>query len=198
MGCCGEPANSPNTQYANRPQPPNHGIISHQPGPHPGAQYHTQSPGEKPPLLVRHGPSPPLPSLQQNNQPMNDSGWLHTPSPPPRDSVYSAPLSPSLSHLGGTPLTPPPATYIPSGPSNSAVFFPHLLQPGPVHVPPRNGAVSPPVSNTLVHSYPASDMVPSNEGKMSISIDFGEYSHRYWWNRLIPIFTGIQVLPFLV
>ncbi|OJA20948.1 hypothetical protein AZE42_03492 [Rhizopogon vesiculosus] len=176
MGCCGVPASAPDTQYANRPQPLNSGIISHQPGPHPGAQYLAQSPGEKPHLLIPHGSSPPPPSLQQNNQPINGSGWLHTPSPLPRASVYTlaAPLSPSLNHFGGAPLTPPPATYSPSGPSNSTVYYPPVSHPGPTHVPPRNGTVSPPVSTAVVHTSSAmNDPVPLNEGKMSISIDFG-------------------------
>jgi hypothetical protein len=189
MGCCGESASTPDIQYANRPQPVNPGLINHQPGPHPGAQHQPQSPGEKPHFLIPQGPSPPPPSLQQNNQPLNGSSWIHTPSPPPRASVYSGPLSPSLNHLGVGALTPPPATYVPSGPSNSAVFFPPLLHPDPIHVP-RNGTVSPSVSTAVVHTSPAgNDPVPSNEGKMSISIDFGEYSHRCVCSRPELIFA---------
>ncbi|KAG2093037.1 actin-like ATPase domain-containing protein [Suillus cothurnatus] len=78
---------------------------------------------------------------------MNGTPWSHTPSPPPQGSTYSTPLSPSL---GGTPLTPPPASYIPSGPNN-------------------NIANSISTAATAARVYPA----PSDEGRMSISIDFG-------------------------
>lgn len=182
MGCCGQPVSAPDTQYANRSQPLSPGIISHQPGPHPGPQSQAQSRREKPPLLVS-GPSPPPQSLQQNNQPVNGSNWLHTPSPPP-PSAYSTPLSPNLNHFAGAPLTPPPATYIPSGPSSSAFFSP-LSHPGPVHAPPRSSTVSPSISTTIVHTLPALNApVPSNEGKMSISIDFGEYSRYFGRSKL--------------
>lgn len=181
MGCCGQPASTPDIQYANRSQPLSPGIISHQPGPHPGAQYQARAPGEKQPLPIP-GPSPPPPSLQQNNQAINGSSWLHTPSPPPpplRTSVYSTPLSPNSTHFAGAPLAPPPATYIPSGPSSSA-FFPQNSHPGLIDAPPRNNTVSPSISTTIVHTSQAINApVLSNEGKMSISIDFGEYSRHF-------------------
>jgi len=181
MGCCGESASTPDTQYSNRVQPVNPAIISQQPGPHPSAQYQAQPLAEKPPLLIPPGPSPPPPSFQQHNQSLNGSAWhhSHTPSPPPQGpNFYSTLLSPNL---GGSQLTPPQATYIPSGPSNSAVFFPPLLHPDPVHVPPNNRSVSPPVSTAVARPYPVmNDPAPSDEGKMSISIDFGEYSHCHW------------------
>ncbi|KAG1839323.1 actin-like ATPase domain-containing protein [Suillus subalutaceus] len=87
MGCCGESISAPDTQYANRVQPVNNGIISQQP------------------------------AFTRTTRSINGTPWSHTPSPPPQGPTYSTPLSPNL---GRAPLTPPPATYIPSGPSNSA------------------------------------------------------------------------------
>ncbi|KAG2143858.1 actin-like ATPase domain-containing protein [Suillus cothurnatus] len=168
MGCCGESISAPDTQYANRVQPVNNGIISQQPGPHPGAQHHIQPFAEKPSLLIPPGPSPPPQSFHQHNRSMNGTPWSHTPSPPPQGSTYSTPLSPSL---GGTPLTPPPASYIPSGPSNSAMFLQPLLHPDPIHVPPRNNNIANSISTAATAARV--DPAPSDEGRMSISIDFG-------------------------
>lgn len=192
MGCCGESvvsANTPDTQYANRAQPVNNGIISQQPGPHPGAQHHIQPFGEKPPLLIPPGPSPPPPSFQQNNRSINGTPWSHSPSPPPQGPAYSAPLSPNL---GGAPLMSPPAAYAPPGPSNSTAFFTPLFHPDPIHAPLRSNSVTPSTSTAVTSAR--INPAPSDEGKMSISIDFGEYSHCYWRSLVL---TGMQELPFL-
>ncbi|KAG2072038.1 hypothetical protein BDR04DRAFT_986986, partial [Suillus decipiens] len=169
MGCCGTSASSPDTQYANRVQPVNNGIISQQPGPHPGAQHHVQPFVEKSPLLIPSGPSPPPQSFHQNNRSLNSTPWIHTPSPPPQGLNYSTPLSPIP---GNAPLTPPPATYTPSGPSSSTMFSPPLVHPDPIHVPSSNYSVAPSISTTVVTSARI-DPTPSSEGRMSISIDFG-------------------------
>jgi hypothetical protein len=75
-------------------------------------------------------------------------------------------------------LTPPPASYIPSGPSNSAMFLQPLLHPDPIHVPPRNNNIANSISTAATTARV--DPAPSDEGRMSISIDFGEYPLCYW------------------
>ncbi|KAH7882185.1 actin-like ATPase domain-containing protein [Phlebopus sp. FC_14] len=70
----------------------------------------------------------------------------------------------------------PNPSFDPSVHNGSATFSSPLLHPSPVHVPPRHASTSPSLSTaiTAAGASTRNDFVPpSNEGKMSISIDFG-------------------------
>ncbi|KAF9228091.1 actin-like ATPase domain-containing protein [Gyrodon lividus] len=174
MGCCGEPASKHDNQYRNQAAPVNTGIVNQQPGSHPGAQFY-----EKPALLIPSGPSPPPPSFQPIYQPISGAHsqpWSHgSPSPPLPGSVHhgmmsNVPMNPSM-------LTMPNAPFDASGLSGSTTFSPPLLQPSPVHVPPRHASTSPSLSTSMTHAGTSTTRndfaAPLDEGKMSISIDFG-------------------------
>ncbi|KAF9234588.1 actin-like ATPase domain-containing protein [Melanogaster broomeanus] len=174
MGCCGEPITKPDTQYNNRPQPVNAGIVQQQPGPHPGAQFY-----EKPTLLIPSVPSPPPPSFLPNNQSFigaqGGQPWHGSPSPPPQGSIHHGMTSPAPMNVGMQMM--PNAAFHPSGQGGSTLFSSPLLHPSPVHVPPRHASTSPSLSGTMTlagTSTTRNDFGgPPDEGRMSISIDFG-------------------------
>ncbi|KIM65535.1 hypothetical protein SCLCIDRAFT_1212271 [Scleroderma citrinum Foug A] len=181
MGCCGEPAEKPNGQYNNRAQAPYApGVVNQQPGPHPGAQVY-----EKPALLTPTGPAPPAPihSPPLNPNVPGQAPWspLHPagpPSPPPQGSIHPS-LSPTMggSAMSGMPLMPNAVYNNGQAPPNfgsSAMFAsPPLLQPNPAHLPPRHASTSPSLPNVVTGNLSEFGKAAMNEGKMSISIDFG-------------------------
>ncbi|KAF8556771.1 actin-like ATPase domain-containing protein [Imleria badia] len=159
MGCCGEPALN-NDQYTNRPQPGPGGIVQQQPTAQPTAQIY-----EKPALLSSPGagPSPPPPSFHANHQAIQSrpgSQWGRAPSAsPPPVSIHQSFL---------------PSPYDVSSVMNTHVSTP-LYQPRPMHVPPRQATTSPSIAPSITHTITASGHgAPAlDEGRMSISIDFG-------------------------
>lgn len=181
MGCCGEPAEKPNGQYNNRAQAPYApGVVNQQPGPHPGAQVY-----EKPALLTPTGPAPPAPihSPPLNPNVPGQAPWspLHpagSPSPPPQGSIHPS-LSPTMggSAMSGMPLMPNAVYSNGQAPPNfgsSAMFAsPPLLQLNPAHLPPRHASTSPSLPNVVTGNLSEFGKAAINEGKMSISIDFG-------------------------
>ncbi|KIJ18146.1 hypothetical protein PAXINDRAFT_167416 [Paxillus involutus ATCC 200175] len=175
MGCCGEPVSKADNQYKNQAQPVNTGVVSQQPAPHPGAQFY-----EKSALLIPSGPSPPPPSFQHNQQPISGvhgQPWSHgSPSPPLPGSIHHGMMSVAPMNASMQMMASP--SFDPSVLSGSTAFSPPLLQPSPVHVPPRHASTSPSLSASMTHagtSMSRNDFSQplSNEGKMSISIDFG-------------------------
>lgn len=187
MGCCGESVAKPNDQYNNRGQPPQQpSVVTQQPGYHPGAQVY-----EKPPLLTPTTPAPPAPIHQPNPaQPVNPNtpGQLPwgpyvpgSPSPPPQGGFQFQHGMPPSANVPMMPRFPamPNAAYNPAnGPvhhnlSGSAVFSSPPLHPNPAHVPPRHMSTSPSLSTTITNNAGEFGKVLSNEGRMSISIDFG-------------------------
>jgi len=183
MGCCGEPAvEKPNDQYNNRAQPPYApGVVNQQPGPHPGAQVY-----EKSPLLTPTGPVPPAPihSPPLNPNVPGQAPWspLHPAGspPPPQGSIHLS-LSPTMGGctMSGMPLMPNAVYNPPNGQASpnfggSAMFTsPPLLHPNPLHLPPRHASTSPSLPNAAIGNFSEFGNVAVNEGKMSISIDFG-------------------------
>ncbi|KAI6113468.1 hypothetical protein EDD16DRAFT_1137510 [Pisolithus croceorrhizus] len=186
MGCCGEPnTTQPNDQYNNRaPVPPNQaGVVTQQPGHHPGAQIY-----EKPALLTPTSPAPPAPihyasppQTAHSNLPGQLPWGPHipgSPSPPPQGGMqnYSPPAN--FSMTPGFP-TMPNAVYNPANGSaqhnlnGSAPFSVPLLHPNPTHIPPRHASTSPSLSTTITNNVGEFGKAPLNEGRMSISIDFG-------------------------
>lgn len=155
MSCCGDPVHKDN-QYTNRQPPLNTGIVQQQPPPHAPAHIY-----EKPALLASPAsplrPSPPPQSFQSHRPP---SQWgAGSPSPPP-PSIHQ---SMNFGVPGAQPGISP------------------LYQPSPVHALHRNGSTSPSLSLSVTQSAIGSaygSTAPtstSDEGRMSISIDFGAF-----------------------
>lgn len=160
MGCCGEP-NKPN-EDANRVSPYNSGTVNQQPGPHPGPQFNEKF--QQPNI-----PSP-TPSHPHGRNAMNSfsghqrapSNWsTHSPSPPPMNQYGTPGVNNTFS-------------------SSVNGIFQHqpLLSPTPTHnashssdtTSPHRSMSSPPVGTS---SGRQEFKPPSDEGKMSVSIDFG-------------------------
>lgn len=177
MGCCGEP-NVP-ADESNRAAPHNRQLIDQQPGLHPGAQFYEKQPTFQQPVLT--APTPTHPQVQntytgQNGyQPQQPSNWSqHSPSPPPVNQFGT--FSPAL-------------TAVPGSSSNYSQT--PFLQPSPVHNPSPGGDTSSPNTSisspliNLVSSARQDFRAPSDEGKMSVAIDFGEH----------PLILSFEVMP---
>lgn len=174
MSCCGEP-NKPKDE-ANRVAPFNGQTVNQQPGPHPGVQYHEKQASFQQPTIP--SPTPTHPYGQQsfnghNGHQQTPSNWSqHSPSPPPMNQfgAYGAPGLPA----------PTPSSF--NGSSTAYSQHQSLLQPSPVHNASfRGNTSSPHTSMTSPPPMTATPMPrqdfrpPSDEGKMSVSIDFGVY-----------------------
>ncbi|KAF5375362.1 hypothetical protein D9615_008000 [Tricholomella constricta] len=158
MGCCGEPVDTAT------PQQPTHvytGTITQQPALQPGL--------EKPPVFQQSTISTPPPAHA-----------LDGASAPWGQSFSSPPVTQFGSHT--PPGSPPPGSghnyngsiYNASG-GFSSMNEP-LAQPGSVrhaHHPSYTSVTSPPLLSISLSSPPKAASPPPNEGKMSISIDFG-------------------------
>lgn len=167
MSCCGEP-NKPKDE-ANRVSPYNNGTVTQQPGPHPGAQFHEKQPSFQQPNI----PSP-IPSHPYGQNTMNTlnshqhtpSNWsTHSPSPPPTNQ-FGAYGTPGLNN-----------TF--NGSVNGFPQHQPLLSPSPTHnASHRSDTTSPHMSMSsppMTTSSARQDFrPPSDEGKMSVSIDFGK------------------------
>lgn len=169
MSCCGEPKR-PNGS-TNQPPSQNGHLISQQPSPHPGAFHEKQASFQQPSIP---SPAPTHPYGQQSFidpnaqfQSTSPSNWSHhSPSPPPPVNQFGVFGSPAASsHVNMSYSTTQP-----------------LIQPSPVHNGSYRGdSTSPnwPITSTVTSISPINDRQlqgfspPSDEGKMSISIDFG-------------------------
>ncbi|KAH0833971.1 D-arabinono-1,4-lactone oxidase-domain-containing protein [Lanmaoa asiatica] len=176
MGCCGEPTHK-DDQYTNRPQVPTAGVVQQQPTAQAAAQMY-----EKPALLTPTGPSPPPPSFHPNHHPSIHSGpgsgsqWGHgSPSPPP-GSIQQG-MRPMSSINASMQMIPPSLVYDAPGRGNQVGLPTPLYQPSPIHVPPRHASTSPSLASSvtqMIASMPRNEYGgPPDEGRMSISIDFG-------------------------
>jgi hypothetical protein len=178
MSCCGQ-SNGP--QDPSNPATPYRQPIDQQPSPHPGAQIHNKSHSFQQPNLT--APTP-MHSYNQNSyagqnghQAQQPSNWSqHSPSPPPVNQfgVYGLPAIAAASN------SYPQAQY---QPQLNLIHNPSL----------RGGTSSPPTSMTsplmTSISAPRQDFrPPSDEGKVSVAIDFGEC-------QLVVVICG-QVIPF--
>ncbi|EGO28534.1 hypothetical protein SERLADRAFT_459054, partial [Serpula lacrymans var. lacrymans S7.9] len=170
MGCCGESANA-DKEMANRPAANTTPFVNQQPGPHPNARL-SEKQGSN---FYSAVPSPPPPSFQLNN----GGGFTQNGI---QKQNWDAPPMVNQFNPNGFPLHTPPTT--PPSPSYNGSIFranvgppsPPLLHPLAVH-PPRHGhSTSPslPSFTTVSHIQARNDInPPSDEGKMSVSIDFG-------------------------
>lgn len=177
MGCCGEPVRK-DDQCTNRPQqPPPTGVVQQQPTAQVPAQMY-----EKPALLMPTGPSPPPPSFHHNHPTIHGGlaaqQWGHgSPSPPPVSIHHGMSPQTNMSMQ----MIPHNPAYGPPGGSHVAIPTP-LYQPSPVHAPARHASTSPTLTASIAHgvtSMPRNEFGgPPDEGRMSISIDFGTSSTR--------------------
>lgn len=177
MSCCGEPNNAPVPE--NRAvNTYNNQTVNQQPTPHPGFQGQPisfQQPNiSSPPNAYSQNSFGPngvgQSGFQQPNgfQQPQQNGWSHSPSPPPMNQ-FGQPNQPNLH-------APTPSTYNAS--TNSYGTMAPLLQPSPVHTPSqgfRSSTASPPgqMVSPAVPPPQQAFKPPSDEGKMSVSIDFG-------------------------
>jgi hypothetical protein len=149
MSCCGEPDSKAN-QAKNRPTPaPNQGI-SQQPSATPGLHY--EKPGFQQPVEGLAAPAPTYPPNGLLQQPAGGQYPVHN-SPQPGFNPYP-PSNPTASS----------STY-PYGSTNTTLV-------NPQYSPLSRGDTTSPISAA---SIPQPMVLPNaDEGKMSISIDFGE------------------------
>jgi hypothetical protein len=159
MGCCGEPNHlkgATNRVTSNNGQP-----VTQQPGPHPGAQIQEKQTSFQQPTIPAPTPTHPY---GQNSYGQNG----HYQSQPQAQAQPPA----TWSHHSSSP--PPVNQFGAHGTfNNSAVLQQPLLQPNPVHNASYR-ATSPPIQagSPLNTTAPRPDF-RSNEGRMSVSIDFG-------------------------
>ncbi|KAF8438549.1 actin-like ATPase domain-containing protein [Boletus edulis BED1] len=185
MGCCGAPGQK-DDQHTNRPAPVPAGIVQQQPAPQAAAQIY-----EKPALLTPTIPSPPPPSFHTNQPPLHGgsgaavvgspSYWgpssgsasvPGSPSPPP-GSLHRMTLLSRPSMNASMPAMPPNAPFEvgPGAPPTP------LYQPSPIHPLRRNGSTAPSLTPSMAHTVTSGGghpyHAPSDESRLSISIDFG-------------------------
>lgn len=162
MGCCGEP-NDDAAANATNPPPPM-GIVTNQPTGHPGL--------EKPQGFLQPSISP-LPSAQLYGNGQQQASWTQTPVP-------TTPVDLHVQQFGAYPSSPPPGSATLNGsPAYSATYSLNdsIMRPAVAHG--RNFSV-----NSVNPQLPNMSSTPSyDEGKMSISIDFGMY---FSYSRIRP------------
>ena len=150
MSCCGTSRSPVDRNSAQAPLSPH--PISHQPSPHPGAVFPEKTQWLQQPSI----PSPPL------AHPYNSLNGHHSPKP--------------HSFVSGGSNSPPPMqqqfTSFTHDPYNQS----SLTKPNPSYVGGSLGMLSPTFGITSVTPSVSGEFSPlSDEGKMSISIDFGEH-----------------------
>lgn len=183
MGCCGEPIDKAEAQELNRAIPFETKAINQQPSPQPGIQWQQ----EKQPFQLPNVPTPP-PVLQYGLP--QQRGSLYDTSTQAQSvvqqwtqsqqlSAYGTPGYPQLpssptmfgSEAGKTSISRSntPSTYV-ANPLNA--YSPPITQPTTAHhvtgmsISGRGTASPPQISGQYVP--------PVDEGKLSVSIDFGE------------------------
>ena len=165
MSCCGEPKNKADNEQGNRPISQfNHAFVNQQPSP-------IQDLTAKPSYQGQPLPSPPPVHLAQNGYyPPQQQGWDGRPSsPPPMSMIHgrtSSPRPPSMSNgMNG---------HNPSYSMNSSMrqSISYGMNGSPFQSSSLSPGSPPPMSTSPVgRSEPSSP--PIDEGKMSVSIDFG-------------------------
>ena len=161
MSCCGQPNNQvDNTQAAHQVTPFPQQPISQQPGPQPSLpSWQGAEKGYQPPL----GPSPP-PQAHQN-------GWEKQQYP--SYGMHGSPPPSSIHHTLAPSGSPPPGSI--TSPSAYNMFATPLQVPGFAMTAERSVPMT--VSQPSSSPPRAPHMPLSDEGKVSVSIDFGA-SHR--------------------
>lgn len=162
MGCCGGSADD---EHLNRAQLQLDEMIVAQPMGQPilGKPGNSSLGSYQPPSIT----SPPLATLNTTPPAYAAPPWGHSPSPPTQHP-YVGQSSPPL------PPPPSPGTYtIHSYQQNGTND--HLLRPQNAYYPPLNGqgTLGP---NMSLPSIDLSNVSVPNEGKISIAVDFGQWT----------------------
>lgn len=175
MSCCGESRVPENGQPQLQSEPTPY-LVNHQPSPHPGPQF--QEKGFVPPNI-----NTPPPAQQFNGHPngfqLAQQQWAgNNPRAGSQVDMSQSFHSPSGSR-----------TYTP-------LLDPNVVRPDPVHAISRSHTTSPPmvVPSPIFTSSPMTRSPnsqaqpfapPSDEGRISVSIDFGVFSRSLW-----PVFCS--------
>jgi hypothetical protein len=153
MSCCGEPANKVVPQ---QPTHVHHATVTQQPGLHPGL--------EKPQMFQQPMIPTPPPAHAQNGAP---APWGQSFSPPP------------VNQFGGYTPSPPQVNgqsyngSIFNASSGFSSMNEPLVRPGSAHHPTYSTGSPPPHMSIGSSPPPKAVSPPPDEGKMSVSIDFG-------------------------
>ena len=164
MGCCGEPDKAP--EQGNRQILDNSNIpVTQQPGPHPGAQYFDKSlPVQTTGTYVQNG----YQQAQVYSQAQAQQAWeQHTASLANKANSNLAPSS-----MG----SPSPPVALNEGQNRYSIPPQQsLIRPSPIHASPQRSDATPhvSVSSPQMMPYNPPTQTSVDEGKMSVSIDFG-------------------------
>lgn len=172
MGCCGEPANQPDSQGTNRSIATGLAVagkpVVHQPSPQSNPSWQEkptfQAPGiATPPPVLQHGQNSTSEAWHQQGQQeaqFDPYASLNRTASPPAGSATL--VNGSTNGHGYPPTSPSP----PFGQAQT----PPLMQPNPVYMPSTSMTVT---SRHSVSPGQSAFIPPSDEGKLSVSIDFG-------------------------
>lgn len=175
MGCCGETRSKPVANSEKQNVLDGSYPVSQQPTPHPGLQYDEKQ--FQPPSIPSPPPaqqplgSPDLNGFQQQPWQQQQQGLAGPGSPPPTSSSHTFdPFRPA-----GAASPPPPGAF--SGTTLQSFNGTPLERPTPFY----SGSVQQTVSMSAqkINGYTSPEPVrTADEGKMSVSIDFGACSVR--------------------
>ncbi|THH09897.1 hypothetical protein EW146_g8542 [Bondarzewia mesenterica] len=158
MSCCGTSRNANHRNSAQAPLSPH--PTSQQPGAHPGAVYPQKQSFQQPSIPT---PLPTHPSNSLNGHYLNPLLNGHQ-SPPPQSLMTGSSHSPPLMQQ----------QYNSSYNVTATAYQNTLMKPNPTYLGGTSSLLSPSYAPTSVTVPVSADFSPpSDEGKMSISIDFG-------------------------
>lgn len=159
MGCCGEPVDKPLPEESNRITPFDSGKpVNQQPSPQSTLQWQEkplQQPGlTTPPPVLQYG----QPAWNHQQQPGQFNPYAN--GPPSSPTAVSTNFTGSANGYVPTTGSPPPGAYRP------------IAAPSAVYA--GNGGMSVSGRRTTSPTTQNQFAAPSDEGKLSVSIDFGE------------------------
>ncbi|PSS34244.1 hypothetical protein PHLCEN_2v1710 [Hermanssonia centrifuga] len=166
MGCCGEPADKPIPAEGNRITPFNTGnLVTQQPTPQSALQWQEKS------IFQQSAISTPPPALQHNQNPSSPQTWGQ--SNGEQYNPYRASSPPSTLLNGSTVNGHGYPASSPSPPFGQSQSSP-LSKPASVYAPAGNFGMTVTGRRTTSPDGQRPEFgAPSDEGKLSVSIDFG-------------------------
>lgn len=172
MGCCGESREDPIPEEGNRITPfKEGGPIAQQPSSQSTPQWQEKASFQPPSL------STPPPALQygQNGQNQLHQPWAQQPATPfnPYALTSSPPPATSPTMFNGSINGTGYGSSSPSPPPNAYGMNSHLTQPGAAYAPGANRMTVTGRGMSATGLTQNDFAAPSDEGKISVSIDFG-------------------------